>query len=112
MNFEVEITQNVNEDFWNEKLEQNTSSTIYQVPSFLQVYEEAFNAQPIFIYVRNNGQLVGQLAALIYTDYFWKDATAIVQKIASKLNLGSILRWEYGPIIHDHKNTEKILSTI
>jgi len=112
MNFEVEITENVDEVQWNKKLEQNNSSAIYQVPSFLQVYQEAFNAQPIFISVRNNGQLVGQLVALIYVDYFLKDTTALVQKIASKLNLGSILRWEYGPIIHDPKNKEKILSTI
>lgn len=112
MDIKIDVTQNVDEDFWNKNLEQNISSSIYQVPGFLQVYQEVFNAKPFFIYVRNNGQLVGQLATLIYSDYFWKDATAIVQKIASKLNLGSILRWEYGPIIHDNKNKEKILSTI
>jgi len=112
MDFEVEIVRSVDENFWNEKLEQNKSSTIYQVPSFLQVYSQVFNSQPVFIYVKNKGKIVGQLAALIDRDYFWKDSSYVVQKISSKFKLGSFLRWDYGPIIHDNKNKEKILSKI
>ena len=112
MDFEVQITEKVDEELWNDELKYVSSSSIYQVPSFLEVYKETFKAHPIFIYIKNKGQIVGQHAALIYSDYFWKDAPVIIQKIASKLNLGSLLRWEYGPIIHDLKNKDQILHTI
>jgi hypothetical protein len=110
MALEVNISDTVDENYWNENLQRSVSSTIYQVPSYSNVYKQVFDSKPIFITVKKNNELAGQLAILIHTKYYWKDSNIFSKTLGSKLNLNSILRWEYGPIIHDSFDRQEILN--
>lgn len=112
MTLEVNVSETIDEIFWNENLEKSISSTMYQVPSYLDVYKQVFDSKPFFIMVKKKNKVVGQLAILIHTKYYWKDANVVSKTIGSKLNLNSILRWEYGPIIHDSFDKEEILNEL
>ncbi|OLC91196.1 MAG: hypothetical protein AUI61_01710 [Thaumarchaeota archaeon 13_1_40CM_2_39_13_2] len=112
MTLEVDISDTVDENYWNKNLRKNTCSTIYQVPNYSIVYKQVFDSKPIFITVKKNSELAGQLAILIHTKYYWKDANVFSKTLGSKLNLNSILRWEYGPIIHDSFDKGEILEAL
>ncbi len=112
MALEVNISSTTDENYWNENLQRSTSSTIYQVPSYSNVYKQVFDSKPIFITVKKNNEVAGQLAILIHTKYYWKDANLISKTLGSKLNLSSMLRWEYGPIIHDSFDRDEILDAV
>lgn len=112
MTLEVNISDNVDENYWNENLQRSIYSTIYQVPSYSNVYKQVFDSKPFFITVKKNNQVAGQLAILIHTKYYWKDANIFSKTLGSKLNLSSILRWEYGPIIHDSSDNGEILDEL
>lgn len=114
MLFDTEITNDVDEKEWNRTLLKNPESYAYQTTNFVKTFQDSYNSKPLFISVRNNkSEIVGQLAAIIHKEYLWADANLLLMKIGTKLNLNSIIRWYYGPIIHDysHRNeiTEKIL---
>lgn len=49
---------------------------------------------------------------LIHSKYYWKDANVLSKALGSKLNLNSILRWEYGPIILDSFDRGEILDAL
>jgi len=112
MALEVNISDTVDENYWNENLQKSPSSTIYQVPSYSNVYKQVFDSKPIFITVKKNNELAGQLAMLVHTKYYWKDSNVFSKTLGSQLNLNSILRWEYGPIIHDSFDRQEILDEI
>ena len=112
MTLEVDISDTVDENYWNKNLRKNTCSTIYQVPNYSIVYKQVFDSKPIFITVKKNSELAGQLAILIHTKYYWKDANVFSKTLGSKLNLNSILRWEYGPIIHESFDRQEILNEL
>jgi len=113
MNFTVEISSKINEKEWDQKLLHSKASTAYQISNWSKVYEEAFGSKPVFIMVKNsNGEIVGQLLALIHNKFVWRDTNIISQIIGYKLHLGSFLNWNYGPIIYDNKNQDEIISII
>ncbi len=112
MVLESNISYTVDENYWNRNLQKSVSSTIYQIPSYSNIYKQVFDSKPIFISVKKNNELAGQLAILIHNKYYWKDANIFSKTLGSKLNLNSILRWEYGPIIHDSFDKEEILDTL
>jgi hypothetical protein len=112
MALEVSVSENIDENYWNESLQKSTSATIYQVPSYSYVYKHVFDSKPIFITAKKNNEVAGQLAILIHTKYYWKDTNKFSKMLGSKLNINSILRWEYGPIIHDSFDKEEILNEL
>ena len=113
MNFAVEILQEIDENLWNNNLSQNKASTAYQIANWTKTYEESFGSQPLYILVKNNnGKIVGQLTALIHTKFIWRNANVLSRFIGYGLNLGSLLTWFYGPIIHDQPHREEIISKI
>lgn len=112
MTLEVNISDNVDENYWDENLQKSTSSTIYQIPSYSNVYKQVFDSKPVFITVKKNNEVAGQLTMLIHTKYYWKDANVFSKTLGSKLNLNAILRWEYGPIIHDSFDRGEILDAL
>ena len=113
MSFKIDISHNVEKKTWDKILSSNKLSTAFQISEWYRPYQLAFNSKPVFITVSNSsGKIVGQLSAIIhYTDY-WLESNLLSRTISSKFDLGSTLRWFYGPIIHDTENTSEILSHI
>lgn len=111
MGYKIEISNAVDEKIWNNKLLENKASTTYQTANWLSVYSGDLGFKPIFILIRNSSdQIVGQLAAKLHSDF--RNLNPLSKKISHKLGLGIILNWNYGPIIHDCTNFEKILHEI
>jgi len=97
---------------WNEKLLENEYSTSFQTKEWCELYEKSFGSKPIFILVKDsNGNIVGQLAALIHKRYNWRDSN-FSKFVVTKLNLGLSLEWERGPIIHDDNLSKEIVTKI
>src|SRR5690348_9084352 len=109
MSFEVDVSTSIDESNWNKNLVKNRGATAYQIPNYSYVYSQTFDSKPFFVYVRHKGEIVGQLSAIIHTKYNWKATNFISKFLGSNLNLNKVLRWEYGPIIHDHSHHEEIL---
>lgn len=116
MNYGVEIHEKVDAAWWNSKLEQSKSATLYQSFNWLKVYQENIGSKPFFILVTNpSGNIVGQLAVLVHKNAL-RNENVIAKKIGSTINLSSVLTWFYGPIIHSESDKsgiiQKILSTV
>lgn len=113
MDFHVDISNKIDEKVWNDNLAQSEFANGYQIANLAMVYRDSFDSIPFFIYVKNpNNKIVGQLAVTINTKYYLRDSNVILKIIGTKLKLNPILRWEYGPIIHDKSNQDEILSKI
>ena len=113
MNFTVNISSTVNENEWNNSLNKNSSSMIYQTTKWQELYQTVYDSKPIFITVRDQlKNIVGQLACLIHKEVFWQHANIISKVLGKKLKLGTVLWWYHGPIIHDNKNQKQILEII
>ena len=113
MDFHVDISNKIDEKVWNDNLAQSEFANGYQIANLAMVYRDSFDSIPFFIYVKNpNNKIVGQLAVTINTKYYLRDSNVILKVIGTKLKLNPILRWEYGPIIHDKSNQDEILSKI
>lgn len=112
MTLEVNISYTVDEKLWCQNLEKNIASTIYQVPTYSTVYDQVFDSKPVFVTVLKKNEIVGQLAILIHSKYYWKDSNMFSRAIGEKLKLNLILRWEYGPIIHQYDDRQEILDEI
>jgi hypothetical protein len=112
MTLEVNISYTVDEKQWNQHLEKNMASTIYQAPSYSSIYDQVFGSRPVFVTVMKKNEIVGQLTILIHSKFYWKDSNMFSRTIGEKLNLNLILRWEYGPIIHQYDNRQEILNEI
>jgi len=105
MNFSTEITEHIDENYWDKNLLQNNSSTIYQSYNWARLYKDVFESQPIFILVKNlTNEIVGQLLLFIHNDYNWANANPLLKKIGTKFKIGKTLLWMYGPIINDQNN--------
>lgn len=112
MTLEVNISYTVDEKLWNQNLEKNMASTIYQVPSYSTVYDRVFGSKPVFVTVMQKNEVVGQLAISIHSKFYWKDSNIFSRTLGEKLKLNSILRWEYGPIIHISDDAQEILDKL
>jgi len=113
MNFRTEISYEVEKKIWDDTLSLNISSTAFQISDFYRPYQLAFNSKPVFITILNSsGKIVGQLSGVIHFTDYWLESNVISRFVSSKIDLGSTLRWFYGPIIHDTENTAEILSNI
>lgn len=113
MKFEVEVTSTINGNKWDSKLSESKSASTYQSYGFANAYKTTYNSKPIFILAKNNdGQIVGQLLAFIHSDYFWKDSNRFSKHLKKFIKFHSSLGWVYGPIIHDEKNKNHIISEI
>jgi len=108
LGLKFEVSHQIDEIEWNQKLQDNKASTTYQIPNWAKVYR-SFKSKPIFITVRNgSGEIEGQLLALIHNDIIWDESNFFVKTIGTKLNLRKTLTWFYGPIIHDDENFDQI----
>jgi len=113
MNFNVQISSEINENEWNNNLAKSSSSTIYQSYNWQKLYHEVFGSKPVFITITDDlGTVVGQLACLIHTKMLWENTNFVSKMIGNLLKLGISLWWYHGPIIHDKDNQNEILSII
>ena len=63
MEYEVELSSEIDENWWNSELQKNKISSISQTTNWIKAYCAAPNAKPFFIRVYSkNGNLVAQLA--------------------------------------------------
>jgi len=113
MDFKVEYSNEVDEKEWNSKLLESKSSTAYQLSYWPKIYHHLYNSKPFFIKVTNsNGEIVGQLAAILHQKMFWNDSNLISRTIGMKLNIPSLLYWFYAPIVYDQSHQDEIISEI
>jgi len=113
MEYFTEVYDSFDEQLWNSKLLENNSSTTYQSLNWSLTYKIGYHSKPIFFTVRDsNNNIVGQLLSFIHSKYYWANSHPAIQNLASKLDLGSILMWWYGPIIHDEYHKVEILTKI
>ena len=113
INLKSSYSYEVDSNEWNNTLLQNKISTVYQTSNWQEIYRQAYDSKPVFITVlKPNGEIVGQLGAVIHKKLFWQDANVITSFIGGKLNLRITLNWFHGPIIHDYHNQKEIISKI
>jgi len=113
MNYKLKISERVDEQEWNDTLLHNNNSMTYQTTNWQYTFNEVYGSKPVFIYViDSNEKIVGQLAGIIHTKWFWRDANIISKILGNKLGLGALFHWFYGPIIHDKSNQDEIISLI
>jgi len=113
MNFTSEVMYDVEDKEWNQALTSKKSTTAFQIASFYKPHQSAFGSKPIFIIIKNStGDIVGQLSAVIHFKDYWTDSNIISRSIVSKLNLGAVIIWHHGPVIHDISHRDEILSLI
>jgi hypothetical protein len=117
MSFKVEISHNTDKNSWDKMLLKSNFTYTYQTMSWQKMFEKVYNSKPIFISVTNSSnEVVGQLAGIIHHEWFWRNSNIFSKNIGNFFNLGKVLHWFYGPIIHDKSNEnlimEKILSSI
>jgi len=109
----TEILYDVDAKDWNKLISRNSASTGHQIANLYKPLEMAFNSKQVYIYVKNsNGDIVGQLTAVIHSEDFSSESNFLSSRMVSKLNLGNMLFWNHGPIIHDNSNKSKILFEI
>lgn len=110
--FEIEVHHTVNGEEWDKKLSDNRMSTAFQI-SRLNEFYQSYGSKPIFVLVKDsNKKIVGQLSAVIFDKIYWSDSNIISKSIGHMFNLRRILTWSYGPIIHDQKHSEEIVTKI
>ena len=113
MGFNVVEQNNVDENYWNKLLIKNHAATAYQISNWPKIYEATYGSKPFYISVEtSNGNIVGQLASVLHNNLFWRDSNPFSSFLGTKFNLRSVLNWFYGPVIHDHENSDKIVSLI
>ncbi len=113
MDLITEINSKIDEKSWIDSLAHSVSSTAYQLPNWLEIYQKSFNSIPFYITIKNEyDQIVGQLACIIHKDYHWRQSKTISKFLGQKLKLNSTLYWSYGPIIYNKPNYDLILSQI
>lgn len=113
MNLKAQITKTIRESEWDKKLLQNKASTTYQLANWPKIYSYSYDSVPVYLQVTNAKEtLVAQLAAVIHSKLFWKDANFLTGFFGKKFNLINILNWSYGPIIHDKENFDEILEKV
>lgn len=72
MTLEVDISNDPDENYWNENLEKSTSSTIYQVPNYSNVYKQVFDSKPVFVMVKKITKWPGSLLCLFTVNIIGK----------------------------------------
>lgn len=113
MAFKIYVTNEVNEKDWNYTLLRNDASTTYQTASWQMMFKEVYDSKPIFVTVENSGgEIVGQLAAIIHHNWFWKNTPTFSKFLGNALKLGTELHWFYGPIIHNEEKKSEIITQI
>jgi len=113
MNFLTDISYKIDVVNWNQSLVSDPKSTAYQHSNFYIPYQLNYKSKSIFITILNpSGKIVGQLSGIIHLDHYWLGSNVLSKFLISKLDLGSRLNWFQGPIIHDTKNSDEILSCI
>jgi lipid II:glycine glycyltransferase (peptidoglycan interpeptide bridge formation enzyme) len=108
MKINIEIKNKTDIFEWDTPLLQNDSSTIYQSFYWAKLYEDVYESKPFFLFVKNNGKIIGQLLLFIHSKYYWQNANLVFKKVGTKFKLGSIISWHYGPVIHDNKQMLEI----
>ena len=105
LNFVVKIDSNVSEDEWDAQLAKSPYATAFQSAYFFKPNQVAYGSKPIFIKVMDDANnLVGQLSAIINFKEIRTVSNPLSTLLINHFNLGSIIHWKHGPIIHDEKN--------
>jgi len=113
MSFNVQISDHVDKNKWDDTLLQNKASLTYQVANWQKMFHEVYGSKPFFISVTNSSErIVGQLAGVIHHKWYWRDSNIISKQIGNRLDLGKVLHWFYGPIIYDKSNQDSIITQI
>jgi len=111
MEYNVEFSSTIDDNWWNKELQKSDISTIPQTTNWIKAYCVTPGAKPFFICVYNNrGDLVGQLA--LHMENFLRKSNVFSNFIGSKLKLAHTLMWRFGPIIHTEFDRDKIFSKI
>lgn len=113
MNFQIHVSDSVDQSKWDEALKQNENSMTYQTVNWQRMFFEVYGSKPFFITILDsNSKIVGQLAGVIHKKWFWRDANIFSRIVGNQLGLGTLIHWFYGPIIHDKSCQDEIISKI
>lgn len=112
MDFRAKIISEVNVDDWNNMLKKENYATAFQTANYYKPDELVRNCKTLYIIVTNNNEeIVGQLVALLDLDTR-QNVNKFSRFLINKLNLGTKIIWDYGPIIHDKHHQKEIVRTI
>jgi hypothetical protein len=110
LEFKTTISQSVDESWWDHQLQKYAYSTAYQTSFWAKLYEKTYDSKPYYIYITNsNDEIVGQLCILIHSKYLTEHTNYFKRFLISSLSNLKFIKWEYGPIIHDIENKNKII---
>lgn len=113
MNFQVLVSDSVDQLKWDQALRQNKNSITYQAVNWQRMFFEVYGSKPFFIMVLDsNSKIVGQLAGIIHEKWYWRDANILFRHLGPLLRLGTVIHWFYGPIIHEKKYQSQIILKI
>lgn len=113
MQFQTEISYDIDKSLWDDALLLNPASTAFQFSDFYLPHQLTWQSKPVFITILNpTGKIAGQLSGVIHLTNHWRESNTASRFFNSRFNLDSMLRWEHGPIIHDPDHTSEILDNI
>ena len=113
MSLKTQITTKFDYKEWDNLLMKIPHSTAFQMSCNYEPYKIAFGSIPLYVTVEDStGKILGQLLAVQHFQNFTRESDSFIQSLTSKLNIGSIINWHYGPIIHDNERSEEIIKNI
>ena len=109
----TKVLSEVNELDWDNQLKRKNHSTTFQVACYNKPPQLMRNCKPIYLRLSDGGgNIVGQLSVLIDINDPRQKMNRFSKILVNKLNLGTRIIWDYGPIIFDYNNQKKILESI
>ena len=113
MSLKTQINTKFDYKEWDNLLMKIPHSTAFQMSCNYDPYKIAFGSIPLYVTVEDStGKILGQLLAVQHFQNFTRESDSLIQSLTSKLNIGSIINWHYGPIVHDDERSEEIVKNI
>lgn len=113
MKLNTTIHNEFNNKDWDDLLQKIPTSTAFQMSYNYDPYKMAFDSKPLYIIVQDtSGKILGQLLVVQHFKNLTREPDTKLNYITSKFQIGSIITWHYGPIIHDDENVSSITSSM
>ncbi len=98
---------------WDNILQRTPASNAFQMSKNYEPYRLAFGSVPLYVTAEDSsGNVLGQLLAVSHPKMLTRSPDTIIQSLASRLNIGSMISWAYGPVIHDNERAPEVTGKI
>src|SRR5712691_5481876 len=110
----VEISHQVDAEWWNGLVQSNPQGTIYQTTQYAELTRRYYDAQPSFIVAQEDGAVAGQLVLFRMGRFPDRDAARPWRDHVKKSinRLLPVFRWYGGPLVFEPAERGEVLSAM